>query len=66
MVCQGSVAVSPAALRLKTRVAVLASINDAARQPRVQHSRVSKSYDKNPSLVIDRLLAFHLPLHHQQ
>lgn len=62
-ICQGSVAVTSAALRLKTRVAVLASINnDAARQPRVQHSRGSKSYDKNPSLAIDRLLAFHPPV----
>lgn len=61
-ICQGSVAVTSAALRLKTRVAVLASINDAARQPRVQHSGVSKSYDKNPSLAIDRLLTFHPPV----
>jgi hypothetical protein len=62
-ICQGSVAVTSAALRLKTRVAVLASINnDAARQPRVQHSRGSKSYDKNPSLAIDRLFTFHPPV----
>ena len=49
-------------LATRTRVAVLASINDAARQPRVRHSGFSKSYDKNPPLAIGRLLAFHPPV----
>ena len=61
-ICQGSVAVTSAALRLKTRVASAGLDQYAARQPRVQHSRVSESYDKNPTLAIDRLLAFHPPV----
>ena len=43
------------ALRLKTRVAVLASIKDAAWKPRVQHSRGFTSCDKNPPLLASAL-----------
>ena len=52
-ICQGSVVIMLTALRLKTRVAVLASINDATRQPHVQYSRS----DKNRSLGINRLIS---------
>ena len=43
-------------------VAVLASINDAARLPRVRPLRGDQCYHKNPSPMIDPLLAFYPPI----